>query len=707
MTSNRQLNSISSQQGFDTYIIDPIVPVPGIADRIFRVDLGVSLSGYTHQWFFLVDENDTLKIHSGSVAGPAPFQIETGAPDGLLVLTEDDVFRYNGSIDITGNYYQNEVLFLDIIKDIVQGIDWQESVLSFEAAQPGSPSVGDRYISSATAGDWTNNYIYEWRAVDLVEQWYEIVPTEGAATWVEDEDKQYVWNGSSWALFGSGVTHNALLSLQGGTTNEYYHLNNSEYTELTQWLDNVALSDDGTLTMEVDIEMGGFGINDLASINVSSGVDFNIIAAAGQGIDFTVNVSDLALEIASTKVATFKDNLIVDGTIVVPSGYINTLDVDDITATNLVTASSTDSDDWADAYGKRVDTWGDGLSYAAQVTSVNVDDDTIEIDTDILRLKADGVDDTHIDFGTGAGQVNTADIPELTNLYYTDERVDDRVEVLIQDGTGISWVYVDGSDTLTPTVSLAPFSTDDLSEGTDLYYTDERVDDRVDELVQDGTGISWNYVDPSGTLTPTVSLSPFSTDDLAEGSNLYYTDERVDDQVDILIQDGTGVSWDYVDASGTLTPTISLSPFDTDDLTEGSDLYYTDARVKTKVQANEAYNITGDWTYTQNITLENDAVIANKKATGITATTDVDTFAQSVGDGAVWHCVIKDGTNFRTSTIQAVWDGTSVEYNEVSTNDIGDTSPLALSVVDTGTDITLRAIAGSGTWEVKAVRTLI
>ena len=42
-------------------------------------------------------------------------------------------------------------------------------------------------------------------------------------------------------------------------------------------------------------------------------------------------------------------------------------------------------------------------------------------------LGANSVNDTHIDFGSGAGQVDTSDIPEGTNLYYTDGRVDARL----------------------------------------------------------------------------------------------------------------------------------------------------------------------------------------------------------------------------------------------------------------------------------------
>ena len=37
-----------------------------------------------------------------------------------------------------------------------------------------------------------------------------------------------------------------------------------------------------------------------------------------------------------------------------------------------------------------------------------------------VSLKADGINDTHIDFGTGTNQVSTADLPEQTNLYFTE-----------------------------------------------------------------------------------------------------------------------------------------------------------------------------------------------------------------------------------------------------------------------------------------------
>ena len=56
---------------------------------------------------------------------------------------------------------------------------------------------------------------------------------------------------------------------------------------------------------------------------------------------------------------------------------------------------------------------GDGLTYdsATGDFDVNVDDDTLEIHADALRIKAAGVGFTEMDFGTDAGQVDAGDLP--------------------------------------------------------------------------------------------------------------------------------------------------------------------------------------------------------------------------------------------------------------------------------------------------------
>ena len=79
-------------------------------------------------------------------------------------------------------------------------------------------------------------------------------------------------------------------------------------------------------------------------------------------------------------------------------------------------------------------------SAAGQTLTVAADDATtsakgvasfdtnhFDVTTGAVSIKADSIDDTLIDFGTGANQVSTADVPEETNLYYTNVRADARI----------------------------------------------------------------------------------------------------------------------------------------------------------------------------------------------------------------------------------------------------------------------------------------
>ena len=93
---------------------------------------------------------------------------------------------------------------------------------------------------------------------------------------------------------------------------------------------------------------------------------------------------------------------------------------------------------------------GAGIGFTSEVLAVLVDDSGIEINVDTLRLKADGVKDSHIDWGTGAGQVSTADVPEETNLYYTDVRSRASVSATDAGGDG-SFAYNNGTGVFTYT----------------------------------------------------------------------------------------------------------------------------------------------------------------------------------------------------------------------------------------------------------------
>jgi hypothetical protein len=74
--------------------------------------------------------------------------------------------------------------------------------------------------------------------------------------------------------------------------------------------------------------------------------------------------------------------------------------------------------------------------------------------------------------------------------------------------------------------SISNHSTSDLSEGTNLYYTDARFDTRLatkdtDDVSEGSTNLYYT------TARFNSAFSGKSTSDLSEGSNLYYTDARV------------------------------------------------------------------------------------------------------------------------------------------------------------------------------------
>ena len=57
----------------------------------------------------------------------------------------------------------------------------------------------------------------------------------------------------------------------------------------------------------------------------------------------------------------------------------------------------------------------------------------------LLTAGTDNVKDTHIDWGVGVGQVSTTDMTEGTNLYYTDARVDTRLDT--NQTIGGTWTF--------------------------------------------------------------------------------------------------------------------------------------------------------------------------------------------------------------------------------------------------------------------------
>jgi len=285
----------------------------------------------------------------------------------------------------------------------------------------------------------------------------------------------------------------------------------------------------------------------------------------------------------------------------------------------------------------------DGLEFNTVGTKMFILGDSntsvFEYDTGITNDKAR--------FSIDVSEVNdllssstTDDLSEgNTNLFFTSERVDDRVDQLLNAGNGVTLSYDDANDSLTiaaqdvssediqdsawnvlsgtqslisvtyddpnsevnfsvePNLSnytndsgfisgLGGFTSDDLTEGsTNLYYSDERVDDRVNQLLAAGNGVSLSYDDASDSLT--IAAQDVSSEDIQDSAwsvltgtqsliNVSYDDPN--GEVNFTVEPNLS---NYTNDAGFLT---SINGFTSDDLTEGSyNLYYTDDRVDNRV----------------------------------------------------------------------------------------------------------------------------
>jgi hypothetical protein len=198
----------------------------------------------------------------------------------------------------------------------------------------------------------------------------------------------------------------------------------------------------------------------------------------------------------------------------------------------------------------------------------------------------------------GAG--TTDDLAEGTaNLWYTNarvlayiqdngldfnaEKVDDRVANLLQTTGNLTFTYDDGANTLTLSQSL---TTDDISEGTNLYYSNTRVNTYIGST---GLTIGGDSV-VQGNLNVQGNIDYTHVNDLYVANNEIIMNANAATDSDVMITVNRPVSgantqlkwnestniWEFTNDGSTYYPI----PTSTTDLAEGTNLYYTDARIE-------------------------------------------------------------------------------------------------------------------------------
>jgi hypothetical protein len=333
------------------------------------------------------------------------------------------------------------------------------------------------------------------------------------------------------------------------------------------------------------------------------------------------------------------------------------------------------------------------ISSTAAVTSVNGMDGVVVVGTDDVNegstnlyftnaraqsaISLTSNDSNMLDYNSGTGaftfvKPDTDGITEgTTNLYYTNTRV--RNAISTSGWANLSY------DSTTGVISISAPDTDDVTEGSNLYYTNTRARAAISVTDVSGDG-SMSYDNTTGVITytgpsasevrahlsattasgitydnttgafalatvPNSSLQNSSitingltinlggnnsvtTTEVTEGTNLYYTQARFN---------------------------TAFSAKDTGGLAEGSNLYYTQARFDTALAASD----TGDLAEGTNLyftdTRARNALVAG---TGVTYTAGTGTIAigQSVGttDDVAFNNMTLAGNLTVNGTVTAV-----------------------------------------------------
>lgn len=242
------------------------------------------------------------------------------------------------------------------------------------------------------------------------------------------------------------------------------------------------------------------------------------------------------------------------------------------------------------------------------------------------------------------------------------------------------------------TSDISNHDTDALSEGsTNLYFTNERVDDRIDALFVASTGITKVYDDTAGTYTLSVTQADINTDNVTEGStNLFTTAARTRTHFTY----GTGIEHD---GSGTLS--VTQADIDTDNVTEGStNLFTTAARTRTHFTYGTGIELsgTGELSVTQadintdNITEGSTNIFftdARAEASFDTKIAAADTDALSEGSTNLYYTEARAEASFDTKIAAADTDDlsegtTNLYYTTTRANTDFDTKLAAASTTD-------------------------
>jgi hypothetical protein len=270
------------------------------------------------------------------------------------------------------------------------------------------------------------------------------------------------------------------------------------------------------------------------------------------------------------------------------------------------------------------------------------------------------------------------------------ELIDDTVADLIKNGTGITWTYNDGANTLTGNFTG---TTSVVAEGSNLYYTQGRFDSAFAAKTTTNLteGANLYFTTARGDANFASNFATKTTTNLPEGTNLYFTNARA--RTALSVTGGTGISYDNttgvfnlaaipnasltnssITINGQATALGSSVTLTTTNIAEGTNLYFTNVRARTALSVTAStgldYNSTTGvfgLSAIPNASLTNSSVTINSQVVSLGSSITLTTTNIAEGTNLYWTDARFD-TRFSTKTTTNLTEGTNLYYTQARFN---------------------------------------
>ena len=276
---------------------------------------------------------------------------------------------------------------------------------------------------------------------------------------------------------------------------------------------------------------------------------------SGSAVSFTAGTKDIFITLPAEKAVALDAN--------------DDLSIGNITTSGYLRGPATFTIDPA--------AYGDNTGTLVVAGNLQVDGTTTTINSTTVS-----VDDLNLTLASGAANAAAANGAGIT--------VDGASATFTYDSANDRWAMnkdlaTDIVGNVTGTVSsLSNHDTDDLAEGSNLYYTTARFDTAFSGKTTTDLTEGTNLYYTSARFD--TAFSAKSTTDLTEGTNLYYTTGRFDTafsgkDTDDLTEGATNLYYTTTRANTDFDTRLATK--NTGDLAEGTNLYYTTARANTAI----------------------------------------------------------------------------------------------------------------------------